>query len=164
MFTVFREGESYGFPVDNEGTFLFTSESVGEGHPGTKGEAFFVDKMCDQISDAILDACLKEDPRSRVAVETVVKTGMVLVFGEVSTKAHVDYQQVVRDTVQRIGYDSSEKGTNPSAIPVGFDYDTCNVLVAIERQSPEIAHSVDHETLDATGAGDQVRARASPCL
>lgn len=105
--------------------FLFTSESVGEGHP---------DKICDQISDAILDACLAQDPDSRVAVETAAKTGMILVFGEVSTRAHVDYQAVIRRVIQEIGYDDSSKG---------FDYRTCNILVAIEHQSPDIAQSLE---------------------
>jgi S-adenosylmethionine synthetase len=82
-------------------SFLFTSESVGEGHP---------DKICDQVSDAILDACLKQDPFSRVACETATKTGMLMVLGEISTKATLDYQKIIRDTIKGIGYDDSSKG------------------------------------------------------
>jgi len=119
--------------------FLFTSESVSEGHP---------DKMCDQISDAVLDALLTQDPASRVACETVTKTGMVLLAGEITTKATIDYAAIVRDTVREIGYTSSA---------VGFDADTCAVLLQIAEQSPDISQGVTagqglHEE---QGAGDQ---------
>jgi len=112
--------------------FLFTSESVTEGHP---------DKIADQISDAILDACLAEDPASRVACETLTCTGLVVVAGEITTKAYVDFQGVVRKTIHEIGYNDALKG---------FDSNTCAVISTINRQSPDIAQGVD-----TGGAGDQ---------
>ena len=112
--------------------FLFTSESVTEGHP---------DKIADQVSDAILDACLEQDPLSRVACETLTCTGLVVVAGEITTKAYVDFQKIVRDTVKEIGYDDALKG---------FDSNTCAVISTINSQSPDIAQGVD-----TGGAGDQ---------
>jgi len=117
--------------------FLFTSESVSEGHP---------DKISDQISDAILDAIIAEDPKARVACETMVKTGMVIVAGEITTSAWVDMEEIVREVVLGIGYDASSKG---------FDGATCSVLNAIGKQSPDIAQGVDRESEQAQGAGDQ---------
>lgn len=125
---------------------LFTSESVTEGHP---------DKICDQISDAILDAMLEQDPMSRVACETLTNTGFIMVMGEITTKANVDIQQIVRDTICEIGYNDSK---------LGFDGNTCAVMVSLDKQSPDIAMGVDkalearegelEDDLD-TGAGDQ---------
>ena len=119
--------------------FLFTSESVSEGHP---------DKVCDQISDAILDACLKDDPRSRVAVETMVKTGMAVIAGEITTRTYVDMPNIVRETIREIGYTDSS---------MGFDANTCAVLTAIEKQSPDIAQGVTKGKglFKDQGAGDQ---------
>lgn len=127
---------------------LFTSESVTEGHP---------DKMCDAISDAILDALMEQDPMSRVACETAVTTGLVMVMGEITTKAYVDIQKIVRETIREIGYDRAK---------YGFDCDTCGVITAIDEQSADIALGVDKaleakenkmtdQELDAIGAGDQ---------
>ena len=116
---------------------IFTSESVSEGHP---------DKMADQISDAVLDAILKDDPHSRVAVETMVKTGMTIIAGEVRTDTYVDLEQIVRDVITSIGYDSSE---------VGFDGNSCAVLNAIGKQSSDIAQGVDEAQDKDIGAGDQ---------
>ncbi|MEG1992693.1 MAG: methionine adenosyltransferase, partial [Acetivibrio sp.] len=127
---------------------LFTSESVTEGHP---------DKICDQISDAVLDALMEQDPMSRVACETAITTGLILVMGEVTTKGYVDIQKIARDTVREIGYDASEKG---------FDANTCGVIVALDEQSKDIAMGVDQALeakektmtdadIEAIGAGDQ---------
>src|SRR5229473_5010107 len=119
--------------------FLFTSESVSEGHP---------DKVADQISDAILDAILAQDPTSRVAAETLCNTGLVVLAGEITTHANVDYIQVARDTIKRIGYDNTE---------YGIDYRGCAVLVAYDKQSRDIAQGVDaaHDDNLDQGAGDQ---------
>ena len=119
--------------------FLFTSESVSEGHP---------DKVADQISDAVLDAVLAEDPHGRVACETMVSTGLVVISGEITTKAHINYREIAQEVVRRIGYDASE---------VGFDYKSCAILTAINRQSPDIAQGVNEgQGLDLDqGAGDQ---------
>lgn len=127
------------------GKILFTSESVTEGHP---------DKICDQISDSILDALLEQDPMSRVACETAITTGLVLVMGEITTSAKVDFQTIIRDTIKEIGYDDSAKG---------FDSNTCGVMVAIDKQSVDIALGVDKaleakltdSEIEAIGAGDQ---------
>ena len=127
---------------------LFTSESVTEGHP---------DKICDQISDAVLDALMEQDPMSRVACETSITTGLVLVMGEITTNAYVDIQKIVRETIREIGYDRAK---------YGFDCDTCGVITAIDEQSSDIAMGVDkaleakehlmsEDDIEAIGAGDQ---------
>lgn len=119
--------------------YLFTSESVSMGHP---------DKIADQISDAILDACLKQDPNARVACETIVSRGLVLLAGEITTYAVIDYQEIVRQTIKEIGYDNPEEG---------FDYLSCGVLISINKQSPDIARGVDEQQnmFKEQGAGDQ---------
>jgi S-adenosylmethionine synthetase len=131
---------------DNE--YLFTSESVTEGHP---------DKIADQISDGVLDAVMRDDPAGRVACETLVNTGLVIVSGEITTETYVDIQEIARQTIKRIGYTNAE---------YGFDYKTCAVINAIDKQSPDIAQGVDQayeartdpgddDELDLAGAGDQ---------
>ena len=132
--------------ADNE--YLFTSESVTEGHP---------DKIADQISDGVLDAVLTDDPMGRVACETLVNTGLVVVSGEISTTTYVDIQEIARETIRKIGYTDAD---------LGFSADSCAVINAIDKQSPDIAQGVDHayetridpsdeDVLDVAGAGDQ---------
>lgn len=118
-------------------TFIFTSESVSEGHP---------DKLCDAVSDAILDAAIAEDPNTRIGCETIAKTGMILLAGELSTQTTLDFEDIVRKTVVEIGYDSSE---------MGFDGNTCAVINALGQQSPDIAMGVDRQADEDQGAGDQ---------
>ena len=117
--------------------YLFTSESVSEGHP---------DKMADQISDAILDALLATDPKSRVACETLIKTGMVIVAGEITTNAHLEVEAVVRETVKKIGYNSSD---------MGFDWESCAVMSAIGKQSADIAMGVDEKIDPQSESGEK---------
>ena len=124
--------------MPNSQKIMFSSESVNEGHP---------DKLCDQVSDAILDACLREDPESKVACETATGTDFVMVFGEITTKSEVDYEKVVRDTIKEIGFDHKDKG---------LDYKSCEVIVKIHRQSPDIAQGVHiNKKEEDIGAGDQ---------
>ena len=126
--------------------FLFTSESVSEGHP---------DKVADQVSDGVLDAILAEDPKARVACETLVSTGLVVISGEITTTAHPNYREIAQEVIRRIGYDNSD---------IGFDYKSCAVLAAINRQSPDIAQGVNAANDDphdqgAGGPGPDVRLR-----
>src|SRR5689334_18416975 len=132
----------------NDNEYLFTSESVTEGHP---------DKVADQISDGVLDACLRDDPNSRVACETLVNTGLVVISGEITTETYVDIQDVARETIRKIGYVDAD---------LGFSADSCAVLNAIDKQSADIAQGVDQayerrtdasddDELDVAGAGDQ---------
>src|SRR5579863_1540182 len=142
-----RVGEKGAVMAQNDGGFLFTSESVTEGHP---------DKIADQISDGVLDAVLAEDPYGRVACETLVTTGLIVVAGEISTKASLDIPTIARETVRGIGYDDAL---------FGFDCNTCAVMSTLDRQSPDIAQGVDQafeqraagsgDELDVAGAGDQ---------
>jgi S-adenosylmethionine synthetase len=118
-------------------SYLFSSESVTEGHP---------DKLCDAVSDAVLDACLAQDPQSRVACETATKTGFVMLLGEITTKAQLDYPKIARDAIREIGFTSSD---------MGFDADSCAVMVAVAQQSPDIAQGVDRGDPSKQGAGDQ---------
>jgi len=118
-------------------SFLFTSESVSEGHP---------DKIADQVSDAVLDAILKNDPKARVACETMITTGYAVVAGEISTKCYIEIPQIVRNTIKNIGYNHSE---------MGFDFETCGVLVSLDEQSKDIAQGVDEGSKKEQGAGDQ---------
>ena len=123
--------------IPAKGKYFFTSESVTEGHP---------DKIADQISDAILDSLIAEDPSSRVACETLVTTGLAVIAGEITTKAYADFPAIVRDTIRNIGYCHSE---------MGFDWQTCAVMSTIDKQSPDIAQGVDRENNEDQGAGDQ---------
>ena len=129
--------KNYGMMKMSDNSYLMTSESVGEGHP---------DKMADQISDAILDAIIAKDKNCRVAVETLVKTDLVVLAGEITTSEEVDYEAIARKTIERIGYNHSD---------LGFDHLSCKVISAISKQSPEIAMGVDREDKEKQGAGDQ---------
>jgi S-adenosylmethionine synthetase len=137
MANISNIGDSKGAQTTVSNNTIFTSESVSEGHP---------DKMSDQISDAILDALLAQDPNARVACETMVKTGMVVLAGEITSSAQIDYEQITRDVILDIGYDSSD---------VGFDGASCAVMNALGKQSPDIAMGVDESTDHEQGAGDQ---------
>jgi S-adenosylmethionine synthetase len=121
----------------DEGNFFFTSESVTEGHP---------DKLCDSLSDAILDACLEQDPESRVACESVAKANMVLIAGEITTRAKINMEQIVRDRIKEVGYDDEKKG---------LDYKTCDVILKVTQQSPDINQAVTKKEEEDLGAGDQ---------